>query len=257
MEFYKGIFGLAQTRCFQHMLDKGCAIHPAVLISAARCGDVELVRVLHPGGVPLWKCVWEEEVLEGAREVVPGQGQDPAEEQAVSTKAACMCGRLADCERMKILAIPRDPQDADHMWKALMYGSVFGAPVTPAMEEVLRAKRASTRAVLLAFHVADRLSRGEGSAGRLGGGKGSAGRLGRGKGSEEQRAAWSVMGRMSLDVVGKILVLADSEIPESLRRSLFGKPPAGVRGRIARVCLVHVEGNVYKENWEFVPARSS
>jgi hypothetical protein len=41
------------------------------------------------------------------------------------------------------------------------------------------------------------------------------------------RAAWDVMGRMPIELLENILVLADFEIPESLRRGLPGT--CGVR----------------------------
>jgi hypothetical protein len=65
------------------------------------------------------------------------------------------------------------------------------------------------------------------------------------------------MGRVPFEIIEKFLVLADFEIPESLRRSLFGKPSTGVRGMIARVALSQVEGNVFKDRWKFTPARYS
>jgi hypothetical protein len=86
------------------------------------------------------------------------------------------------------------------MWSALMYGAVHGAPLTPAAKLALKAQRKVTRTVLLSFYVAGRLSEGEGTL--------------------EQRAAWAVMGRMPIEILENILVLADLEIAESLRRSL-------------------------------------
>ncbi len=77
------------------------------------------------------------------------------------------------------------------MYTALLYGALMGAPMSPAMEEMFKTQRKSTRAVLLYFHVATGLSQGEGS--------------------EEQRAAWSCMGRIPLGVIEKILLLADLE----------------------------------------------
>jgi hypothetical protein len=184
----KGILKPKTIQCLQHLLDKGCVIDPVTLITAVRCGDVDLVRLLHARGVPLWMCAWEEEWPEQVQgehvqgeqvpdevqgeqvpeqvqvqEPVAGQAHEEAPgEQSVTTKAACLCSRLSDCEGLAMLPLPRNPEDAAHMWKALMYGSVMGAPVTPGIEELLMAKRAATRAVLLSFHAADRLSRGRG-----------------------------------------------------------------------------------------------
>jgi hypothetical protein len=83
------------------------------------------------------------------------------------------------------------------MWKVLMYGAAHGAPVTPAVAELLGAQRSATRAVLLSFHVATRLSEGEGTP--------------------KQKAAWASVGRTPIEVIGMILILADLEIAESMR----------------------------------------
>jgi hypothetical protein len=93
------------------------------------------------------------------------------------------------------------------MWTALRYGGLMGAPVSPAMEELFEAKRRSTCAVLLCFHVATGLSQGEGAV--------------------EQLAAWSGMRRMPMELIEKILVFAELEIPESLRRALPRKQCVG------------------------------
>ncbi len=86
------------------------------------------------------------------------------------------------------------------MQKALWYGWALGAPLSPAMEAVFKAKRGLTRTVLCCFHVATRLSQG--------------------KAALEQRAALGAMGRVPVDMVEQILMLAELEIPELLRRPL-------------------------------------
>jgi hypothetical protein len=68
------------------------------------------------------------------------------------------------------------------------------------MEEMFRAQRMSTRAVLLCFHGATRLSQGEGTV--------------------EQQAAWSAMGAVPQELIEDILVLGELEIPESLGHRL-------------------------------------
>jgi hypothetical protein len=75
------------------------------------------------------------------------------------------------------------------------------------MEEMFKSQRQSTRAVLLCFHVATRLSQ-----------------VHHVEGSEGQRAAWTCMGRIPLGVIEKVLLLADLEIPESVRRGLPENP---------------------------------
>jgi hypothetical protein len=168
-----------QLDCFQHLFDSGCRIHPGTLISAAMHGDTDFVRWLHNRGVPLWTY---------AREVRPRDkyGGLPT-----------FCARnLYEYAKYELLTIPDEPEAARHMWGALMYGAAHGAPLTPIVVEMLKARRSAACAVLLSFHAASRLCQG--------------------KGTPEDRAAWAVMGRMPSELVNKILVLADLEMTESL-----------------------------------------
>ncbi len=107
---YNCHFGPEQMRCLQYILDKGCAVDTGALISAARCGDVDLVRFLHRQNVPFWDCTWEE--------CMDDRPLSKIEE--LSTPK-----RLEHCQEMNILAVPRNPQHANHMWKALFYSSVY------------------------------------------------------------------------------------------------------------------------------------
>jgi hypothetical protein len=177
--------GPSQLRCFRHIIDKEHPIHAGCLILAARNGDVDLVRFLHSRGAPLWD-----------------HARDDAAEEPNSSGQACSCisCRLYHLPSKGIIALPCMPEDANRMWQSLRYGGFMGAPLSPAMEEMFRAQRRSTRGVLLSFHVATRLSQGWGVAVR--------------------RAAWSAMGRMPMELIEKILILAELEIPESLRRGL-------------------------------------
>ncbi len=118
----------------------------------------------------------------------------------------------------KTIAIPTLPADAERMWAALRYGAAMGAPLTPVMEQVFQAKRAATRTTLLCFHVAHRLSR-----------KG---------GHRKKRAAWAGMGAMPIEVIEKILMLGEFEIPESFYRPL------------PRECGVKVQGSFCRVWWE-------
>jgi hypothetical protein len=131
-----------QLRCLQHLFDMGCRIHSGTLISAARSGDVDSVRFLHSRGLSFWV----------------GAAVESATEIRCSETKFCAIRCLAK----RILLIPEKPEDASRMWRAVRYGSLFGAPLTPVMQEVFKSKRRSTRATLLCFHVATRLSRGEG-----------------------------------------------------------------------------------------------
>jgi hypothetical protein len=181
----RGPFTPDQVRCIRHVVDKGGPVHPGTLIMAVRSGDVDFVRYLHGAGVPLWECAWEEEGEDG---------------KLVAMDCACGGCDLYDSARNEIVPIPREPKDAAHMLKALRYGWAMGAALTPTMERVLEDQRRSTRAVLLCFHAATRLSRGAGNV--------------------EQGIAWAVMGAIPIELIEKMLVLADLEIPESLHCTL-------------------------------------
>jgi hypothetical protein len=235
-----------QLRCLQYLLDKGCPIHPATLISAARRGDLDTVRFLHSKGVPLWDAAQETgATYVDADDYDDGLGyfaHTPVEIQEYFRR------------EYKVIAVPQTPEDAAHMWAALRYGCAMGAPVTPVVEDVFAAKRAATRAALLCFHAAGRPSQGTGSltqgTGSLAQGTGSVGNrmasvipgigsisegtgslcqgtgsLGQGTGSlrggtGEQTPAWAAMGRMPAKLFKKILLHANLEIPESVGRDL-------------------------------------
>jgi hypothetical protein len=175
-----------QLRCLQHLFDKGCRIHPGTLTSAAGFGDVDLVRLLHSRGVPLWNNTYQEWPRRKGNWYCYAPPQ-------------CMCV-LYDLADQGTLAVPNPPEDAKHKRKALLYGAVHGAPVPPSMMAVLQGQRSATRAVLLSFHVAARLSAGQGARG--------------------QKAAWAVMWRVPIELIEKMLVLADLEVTESVRRPL-------------------------------------
>jgi hypothetical protein len=173
------------------MLEKGCSIHPGTLIAAARRGDVDFVRLLHSRGVPLWARASEEKALDT---------------ESATTAHSWMLYKVHSCMLRNVMPIPPDPETAKHMRSALKFGWVTGAPLTPAMEELLRADRCSTRAVLLCFHAAAQRSGGEAIL--------------------EQKAAWAGMhmGRLPIELLEKIIMHAGLEIPESVRRSLPRRP---------------------------------
>jgi hypothetical protein len=183
----RGPAGPAQLRCVQHILDAGLSIHTGTLILAARNGDLDYVRFLHSRGVRLWDHAQEEE---------------PEDFGTSCFSCKCLAHQAERCAERNAIALPCKPEDASHMLSALRYGWAMGAPLTPVMEEVLAAQRMSTHAVLLCFHVATGLSQGEGSV--------------------EQRAAWSAMGRVPMELIEEILILAELEIPELLHRGLPG-----------------------------------
>ncbi len=164
-----------QLRCLQHILDKGSSVDARTVTCAAQAGDVDLVRFLHTRGVRLWEEACEAE-----------------------TKSSAFLLYFSSKTRV---VVPTVLKNAALMWDALRYGWAMGAPVTPAMAEAFKAKRAATCATLLCFHVATRLSEGRGAAG-------------------EQGAAWGGMGRVPVELIEKLLLQADFEIPETLRRSL-------------------------------------
>jgi hypothetical protein len=145
------------------------------------------VRHLHSRGVALW---------DGAYEEKPINVTMPWE------VLVRMIDEKESLRLQKIIAIPENPHDAEKMSKVLQYGWAVGAPLTPAMEELFMAKRAATRSMLLSLKVAARRSL----------------KLEEGI-SPPQRGAWDAMGRVPPELEDKILVRADFEVKESLRRS--------------------------------------
>jgi hypothetical protein len=188
--------GEDNSLCLQHLLYKGCSIHPGTLIRAAQIGDLDTLRFLHCRGAPLREAAYDEQAHEDQADSTVPLNTTTSQERS----GALMDGRTAT---------PQSPQDADAMWAALRYGWVMGAPVTPVMEDMFKAQRAATRATLLSFHVSSRLSRGEGTS--------------------EQRDTWGVMGRVPIHVIEKIILGANFEICETLHRPFQSGPTASVR----------------------------
>jgi hypothetical protein len=149
-------------------------------------GDVECVRYLHERGVKLWERAWEAGEWYHRR----------VRHEDLRAREI----RENMCVHKRLLPIYWTPKRADRMWAAVRYGAYMGAPLSPAAYAVFRVKRAATRAVLLCFHVAGRLIRET--------------RIGR------KRAAWAGMGRVPPELIEKVLIHADLEIPESIRRGL-------------------------------------
>jgi hypothetical protein len=183
--------GPKHLRCLQYILDAGGSIHTRMLMWLATSGNLDIVRLLHRRGVGLWAGAYAEETV-----YYPGE--------RTGTRESLM-------QVQEVIAIPAVLEHAQHMLSVLQYGWVMGAPVTPAMEEVFRAKRAATRATLLCFGVASRRSQDKGT-------------------SPEQRAAFALMGSVPSELVEKIVTLADLEIPETLHRGL--PKVSGVRVQI-------------------------
>jgi hypothetical protein len=198
--------GPDQLRCLQYLVDNGRPIHTGLLIWVASSGDVDFVRLLNSRGVPLWTGAYAQEAY--------GE-DDHMQELRVKTQEDALW-------QQGIIGIPEKPEDAGKTWAVLQYGWAMGAPLTPAMEAVFGAKRAATRATLLCFGVAARLSRGKEASPRQGG-------------------AWAVMGRMPIELVEKIVVHADFETRDTLHRQ---------RGRECSVIvqLSHPPPRVWMQN---------
>ncbi len=182
-----------EIKCLELMFNKGVPIDPASLIAAAAYGDVDFVRWLHKRGVPLW--------------------------QHIETCAPPLNVMLNDEDRWweeiaHALGKPRTlPAPAglevEDMWGALRYGSVYGAPVTPFAKEIFEEKRRRSRAVLLCFNAATRLSRA--------------------CTSPKERHVWASMAALPKDLIKDILIFAELEIAETVMcRPLAGalQPPA-------------------------------
>jgi hypothetical protein len=211
--------GPDQLRCLQYILDTGGSIHTTMLMWVATSGNLDFVRLLHSRGVALWAGAYEEVAYEDGQHV-PGEFLVPQENVM---------------REQEVIAIPALREHARHMESVLQYGWAMGSPVTPAMEEVLKAKRAATRATLLCFGVASRRSREKGT-------------------SPRQRAACALMAPVPVELVEKMVILAEFEIPETLHRALprersvkveFADPPHVAWMRNADV---PVEGFVEWEN---------
>jgi hypothetical protein len=179
----------------EHLLDSGRPISASTLIMAARSGDLDTVRLFHTRGVPLWDGACEEEPEE--EEKVEAEDTGNLESMRYFVNMV----RRKDLRGKKIIAIREPPEDPEVMWQALRYGWAMGAPVTPAVEAAFRGKRAATCATLLCFRVAAKLGLAEETA-------------------SEHGPTWAVMGRVPPELVEKVVVHADFEIPDTVRRGL-------------------------------------
>jgi hypothetical protein len=270
--------GPDQWHCIQYLFDRGCSIHPNTLISAVRHDDTDFARFLHTRGVPLWDCAWEEDI--------PNMSCYYTSRQAFRSK-------VKDCVLRNVIAIRRVQEGGKHMWSAFEYCWFMGAPLTPAMENLLRANRSlarrSTRAVLLCFHVATRLSRGDGppeqreresddcqprtadlmqqlqSADALETPEQRQGeeqqcqppgadalqevRFADPLATPEQRAAWAGMGRLPMELLEIMIVQAGFEIPESICRS----PPTASSVAVWTAGRQTVWGPSH-DTWEYITA---
>lgn len=134
--------GLRETcpdsvKCIEFLLAKGMAIDPYSLINAAECGDLEIVRVLHKHGIPLWQ---------------------HAPEPFWFSWSWLFCSDNFHTT----LVIHRCLDGERGAWKVLRYGALYGAPITDKARQLLDEKRQQTRAVLLCFNTTARLSNGPG-----------------------------------------------------------------------------------------------
>jgi hypothetical protein len=156
------------------------------LIMAARSHDLSYVRFLHARGMPLWTRVRAENYSD----------------EPDGPKFGCS-GVDRYCMDINILPIPSGVESPSGMFDVLRWGHACGAPVTPDIKYLIRAARGATRAVLLSFHGAPRVRRGEGT--------------------RAHRAAWASMQAVPPELIEDILLTAEMEIPESVGRSLFAK----------------------------------
>jgi hypothetical protein len=182
----RGTFTEGQLLCLQHVIDSTRPIHPATLTWGARGGDLQAVRFLHSRGVQLWEYACKEEDFDDIRFNRLG-----------STATCWKCYVL----HRNVLVVPPMPDKC--VLQAMQYGWVRGAPMTPAMETLFRAKRAATRAILNCFHVATSLSNREETSPQL-------------------RTTFAVMGKTPMHLIERLLMEADLEI----RDTLCCSPPA-------------------------------
>jgi hypothetical protein len=200
--------------CLQHLLDKQVPMNPRGLISAVKCGDVNITRFLHmKAGLPLWKRACEidseqrfirsagvvkklERCVEPNTIVIPGR----REERSTKEETGLGSTSVQPKEKTKRGGTPVPPKDCAQILNALRYTWYNGVPVTPTVEAMFAAARAATRAVLLCFHVAPRLCRRNASP--------------------RDRAVWGAMAGVPRELIEILLVHADLEIPESLGKAL-------------------------------------
>jgi hypothetical protein len=180
----RGGFLQGQLQCIKRILGTGCPIHPGTLIWGARGGDLPAVRYLHGLDVKLWEYACKEEDIDDIN---------------FSSNADVAASWKRYMLKEKILVVPQAPEE--RVLKAMQYGWMKGAPLTPAMEALFRAKRAATRATLLCFHVATALSS-------------------KAETPPELRTSFAAMGRFPMDLIDILLKEADLETEDTLCRSL-------------------------------------
>jgi hypothetical protein len=183
----RGGFLQGQLECIKRINGNGCPIHPGTLIWGARGGDLKSVRFLHGIDVKFWEYACKEEDID---DINFSRNADVA----ASWKRYML--------KEKILVVPQAPEEP--VLRAMQYGWMRGAPMTPAVEALFRAKRAATRATLLCFHVATALSR-------------------KAETPPELRTSFAAMGRIPMELIEILLEEAGLETKDTLRCSL----PAG------------------------------
>jgi hypothetical protein len=179
--------GAMQLRCFEYLLCHGWPIDHENMIYAAQHGNLDFARLLHQHRIPLWS---------GARE------QKTREAGATHALYRYLPAQPY-FDGKNIMVIPRSEQTNSLMYNVLRWGHACDAPVPPSVEDAIKAKRSSTRAVLLSFHAARRLSRGEDAG--------------------DNRAVWAGMHAVPPELTEKFLLQADLEIPESIGKALFAR----------------------------------
>ncbi len=170
----------------------------AALCIAATYGHLDCVRFRHARGFPLW----DDLRLRGDVWYGPAFHWNDVYVYTYETT----------------LYVPPTSRHAQFLWGVLSYGAMHGAPV-PGWFSAERRERA--REVLLCFHGAARLSRGEGEhvSGREGERKGD-----RRRGGLRNARLWGVMARVPVDVVYLILVAAELELQETFKRTATQAP---------------------------------
>jgi hypothetical protein len=169
--------GPHSMKCIESLLEKGVAIDPESLIAAARNGDLDFVRMLYKHGIPLWQHAREMESF-----------------------SLYQMWSLTSREVHTTLVMPWRLDNEYGAWKALRYGSLHGAPVTPRVQQFFEEKRQQTHAVLLCFRAAARLSKAPGCP--------------------ERRRMWAGRAALPSALIEEILICADLEIRESVMHQL-------------------------------------
>ncbi len=151
-----------------------CSLQRPMCIAAARA-HLPVVRYLHGRGFPLWSHV------KVASDCLFAQG------------FRCSVGHSEMTQNC--LYVPEAPHLARCQWGVMRYAELHGAPLPESAGWVFRERRERAREMLMCFHGAARLSKGEGEHAHL----------------------WGLIADVPVDLLYIILVAAELEMEETFK----------------------------------------